>query len=171
MPQGVPPELFVCFEALTVRALSHEYAHRRALVATAAPTATSTQLAALQKRLSEMLPAKLLDKHPGNALLHLELGAMAAAAEEPQRAAHSAALLRAALETTQWSAVPELGNETPLATFQSALGGFLNSCESLARALLVPNPQNLCRADHNADHNAWDRACPTRSRSMMCPAG
>lgn len=116
-----------------MHALAHEHAHRRALVATAAPQATSSsQLAALQKRLSDMLPAKLLERHPGNALLQLELGA----APQHSTAQHSMAALQHALDSTHWSAVPELGNETPLATVQAAFGSFINWCAASPRAVL-----------------------------------
>lgn len=112
-----------------IRALSHEHAHRRALVATSAPPAASSQLSALQKRLSDMLPPKLLERHPGSAILRLELAALATA-EVPQRAM---ALLQEALEAATWSATPELGSETPLSTVQASFASFINWCAPLRR--------------------------------------
>lgn len=121
-----------------MRALCHEHAHRRALVATSAPQATSSQLAALQKRLSDMLPPKLLERHPGSAILRLELAALAGD-EGPQR---SMALLQEALDVTHWSATPELGSELPLATVQASFASFINWC---AAALPLPcwTPRSL----------------------------
>ena len=123
---GTALEHLLCFQALIVRALSHEHSHRRALVAISAPQATSSQRSALQKRLMTMLPQKLLERHPGVAVLPLELCALGERAQTQR----SMAVLQGALETVQWSAVPEVSGETPLATIQAAFSSFVNWCDA-----------------------------------------
>lgn len=52
----------ICFEALACTAISHEYTHRRLLLATSAPqagTGASAQMHAMRKRMLELLPGKL----------------------------------------------------------------------------------------------------------------
>eukprot|EP00892_Ulva_mutabilis_P009117 jgi/Ulvmu1/6578/UM003_0215.1 len=120
--KGAALEHLLCFSALATRALTHEHAHRRALVATSAPQATVSQRAALQTRLTRTLPPKLLERHGGSAAVRLELCALG----EDRESQRSMQLLHEALEAMQWSAVPEISSAAGLEAVQAALGGFVN---------------------------------------------
>lgn len=127
--EGAAPEHLLCFSALATRALSHEHSHRRALIATSTPQATASQRAALQTRLTRMLPQRLVERHAGSAAVQLELCALGED-EGPQR---SMQLLQDALEAVQWSAVPELSGAAPLATVQASFGSFVGWCDACLR--------------------------------------
>ena len=98
------PSHSLCFEALACTALAHEHAHRRALLATAAPamaTGASAQMHAMRKRMLEILPGKL------------------------QRGMHAVAAAAVALEATSVATGTFVATGSPSPPCKSALtGGF-----------------------------------------------
>lgn len=143
-------EFALCFEAFTSVALAHEHSHRRSLLLTAATITTpggNTQLVALRKRLTELLPPKLRSGMPAStaAAVVLELCAVEsrsavdnqARQTVPPRDLHKA--LDTALADLQWSGVGVLDGLASEATALRAMTHFLEWCEALLNVCFPGN--------------------------------